>query len=148
MADRNLLEDEMLMTTLSGGASYCEINLHGKPRRVVVLAGFPIEFRTFCQIATGFLAGSISAYQNSIDESLAAFWEELGRPGELKDDPNIKIIAATPYLFDCFQSGAVSRPNYYQMIALLQKSQDIVDGKKANFIPMLAEISLLASNIR
>ena len=144
MHDRRILEDEILMTTLSGGASYCEFTLNHKPRRVVVLAGHPIEFKTFCLIATGFMAGSTSAYQYHIDEALVKFWEELGRPGKYPQDAVQHGDA-----FGFFEAGTVSKPHYYMMINLLSKAAEPgSDGKKANYLPLLAEISRLAATVR
>jgi hypothetical protein len=132
-ADREVLENEMLMTKLGGTVGYCEIRLGGQRRKLVVVAGHPMEFRSFCQLAAVMLSGC-TVYNFSIECDILNLWDELGYQN-LNQVPAI-TVSTCEWEFAPVQPA---RKNFYHLLELLKKSQG-EDAAKADFRPMLEEI--------
>ena len=122
----------MLMTKLGGTVGYCEIRLGGQRKQLVVLAGLPMEFRSFCQLAGSMLSGC-GIYNYAIEAEVLNLWDELGYQ-ELNSEPPYDATKMMDWEF----TPSV-RKNYYHWMELLKNSQG-EDGEKADFRPMLAEI--------
>ena len=133
-ADREVLENEMLMTKLGGTVGYCEIRLGGQRRKLVVLAGHPMEFRSFCQLATVMLSGC-TIYNHSIESDTLNLWDELG----YQDLNQVPAMVEVQTSYDDWEFAPVPRKNFYHLLELLKKSQG-EDATTADFRPMLEEI--------
>ena len=124
----------MLMTKLGGTVGYCEVRLGGQRRKLVVLAGHPLEFRSFCQLAANMLAGSL-AYNHSIESDILNLWDELGYQELNKIPPLIEVQTS----YDDWEFAPNTRKNFYHLLELLRNSQG-EDVATADFRPMLEEI--------
>jgi len=122
------------MTKLGGTVGYCEIRLGGQRRKLVVLAGHPMEFRSFCQLATVMLSGS-TIYNNAIESDTLNLWDELGYQS-LNQVPAMVEVQTS---YDDWEFAPVPRKNFYHLLGLLKKSQG-EDSTTADFRPMLEEI--------
>lgn len=125
----------MLMTKLGGTVGYCEIKLGGQRRKLVVLAGHPMEFRSFCQLAAVMLSGC-TIYNHAIESDTLNLWDELGYQ-ELNQIPPVTEVQVS---YDHWEFTPSTRKNFYHWLELLKNSQG-EDATKADFRPMLEEIS-------
>lgn len=125
----------MLMTKLGGTVGYCEVKLGGQRRKLVVLAGHPIEFRTFCQLSAVLLSGCM-VYQAEIEAEVLNLWDELGYQ-ELTRPPARLFNGAEAY--DDFGFTPSIRKNFHHLMELLRNSQGEYTTT-TDFRPMLEEI--------
>lgn len=73
--NRDILDNEIIMTTLSNNVSYCEIEVHQKTLRIVVIDGTPVDFRLFSILCLFNITGGVYSYKHKIDNDLLAFWK-------------------------------------------------------------------------
>lgn len=125
----------MLMTKLGGTVGYCEVRLGGQRRKLVVLAGHPMEFRSFCQLAAVMLSGC-TIYNHAIESDTLNLWDELGYQN-LNQVPVVPLKASE---WSEWEFTPSTRKNFYHLLDLLKKSQG-EDAATADFRPMLEEIS-------
>jgi hypothetical protein len=122
----------MLMTKLGGTVGYCEVRLGGQSRKLVVLAGHPMEFRSFCQLVTSMLS-DCTHYNHSIESDVLNLWDELGYQN-LNSQPIYEQKVDLVWGFE-----PMVRKNYYNLLTLLRSSQG-EDASKADFRPLMEEI--------
>jgi hypothetical protein len=138
-ADREILENEMLLTKLGGTVGYCEVKLDGELRRLVVLAGFPIGFKTFCQLATIHLS-ECEAYYSSIEAEVLNLWDELGYQS-LNQNAPVEVQCS----YDHWQFEPSNKSNVSHLLDLFMRSQG-EDTTKTDFLPLMAEIGRRVSD--
>jgi len=123
----------MLMTKLGGTVGYCEVRLGGQRRKLVVLAGFPMEFRSFCQLSAAMLSGC-TIYNHSIESDTLNLWDELG----YQDLNQIKPVEVQTS-YDDWEFVPSTRKNFNHLLELLRNSQGEYTTT-TDFRPMLEEI--------
>lgn len=124
----------MLMTKLGGTVGYCEVKLGGQRRKLVLLAGHPMEFRSFCQLAAVMLSGC-TIYNHAIESDTLNLWDELGYQS-LNTTP---VYDPKAYSDWEFAPSPGTRKVFYTLLDLLRNSQG-EDATKADFLPILEEI--------
>ena len=124
----------MLMTKLGGTVGYCEVRLGGQRRHLVIVAGHPMEFRSFCQLAAVLISGCI-IYNHAIEAEILNLWDELGYQELNQIAPMVEVQVS----YDDWEFTPGPRKNFYHLLNLLKNSQGEYTTT-TDFRPMLAEI--------
>lgn len=149
--NKTILDNELILSKLSGGVGYCEIEIDNKLKKVVILGGTPVDFRIFNMVALTHITGGVYNYIDRMNSDILAFWELIGYTDWSIGKNSYSTASQNNPIISNFSSISSTAPNWgvsddYSVLGIVLAklqicSQNPDEKTKSDLLPIMAQVS-------